>query len=88
MFKLLVFVMLSTASGWGLPSNDSPLLSNESTNIMDGVDSARDRRQLGCVCDHGCNEDCDGIFWGGCDGSCTRSCDDWSNFPMVKCIAA
>ena len=41
--RVLVFAMLSTASGWGLPSQDSP---NESTDITGGVDGARDRRQL------------------------------------------
>ena len=43
MFKMLVFAMLSSASGWGLPSHDPPLSSNESTG---GVDGARVRRQL------------------------------------------
>ena len=38
----LVFAMLSTASGWGLPSHDSLLSPNES-----GVDGPRDRRKLG-----------------------------------------
>ena len=49
--RVLVFAMLSTASGWGLPSQDSP---NESTDITGGVDGARDRRQLGSP---GCDED-------------------------------
>ena len=40
--RALVFAMLSTASGWGLPSHDSLLSPNES-----GVDGPRDRRQLG-----------------------------------------
>ena len=48
----LVFAMLSTASGWGLPSHDSLLSPNES-----GVDGPRDRRQLqlssGSSCDSG-----------------------------------
>ena len=49
---LLVFAMLSTASGWGLPSHDSLLSPNES-----GVDGPRDRRQLqgspsGSSCDY------------------------------------
>ena len=35
----LVFAMLSTASGWGLPSHDSLHSPNES-----GVDGPRDRR--------------------------------------------
>ena len=43
--RVLVFAMLSTASGWGLPSQDSPKF-NESTDITGGVDGARDRRQL------------------------------------------
>ena len=44
--RVLVFAMLSTASGWGLPSQDSPKF-NESTDITGGVDDgARDRRQL------------------------------------------
>ena len=38
--------MLSSASGWGLPSHDPLLSSNESTNITGGVDGARDQRQL------------------------------------------
>ena len=85
LFKVLVFAMLSTASGWALPSNDSLLLSNESTNITDGVDGARDRRhlQIGwghenrdhCSCDRWCNESCDGFF-GSCDRGCDKSCDD------------
>ena len=37
----LVFAMLSTASGWGLPLHDSLHSPNES-----GVDGPRDRRQL------------------------------------------
>ena len=47
----LVFAMLSTASGWGLPSHDSLHSPNES-----GVDGPRDRRQLqgsGSSCDYG-----------------------------------
>ena len=45
MLKVLVFAMLSTASGWGLP-NDPLLESNEeSTSITVEVDGARDRRQ-------------------------------------------
>ena len=67
MFKVLVFTMLSSASGWGLPSNDSLLSSNESTNITDAVDGANDRRQLGagpsdyaygCSCDWSCDRGC------------------------------
>ena len=84
LFKVLVFAMLSTASGWGFPSNDSLLLSNESTSITGGVDDARDRRQLkGCSCDKGCNGGCDrpggwAIASGyvrSCDSSCDRNCD-------------
>jgi hypothetical protein len=41
MFKVLVFAMLSSASGWGLPKDD-PLSSNDTG----GVDGARDQRQL------------------------------------------
>ena len=49
----LILAMLSTASGWGLPSHDDSLLSpNESK-----VDGPRDRRQLqgssGSSCDYG-----------------------------------
>ena len=47
----LVFAMLSTASGWGLPSHDSLHSPNESA-----VDGPRDRRQLqgsGSSCDYG-----------------------------------
>ena len=91
MLKVLVFAMLSTASGWGLPSNDSLLSSNESTNIMGGVDGARDLRQLnwqlwwhninaphGCACDEGCDDDCDSgwIRRNSCDGGCDASCDE------------
>ena len=47
--------MLSTASGWVIPSHgeahDSPLSSDEAT-ITDGVDGARNRRGL-AICDHG-----------------------------------
>ena len=46
----LVFAMLSTASGWGLPSHDSLHSPNESA-----VDGPRDRRQLqgsGSSCDY------------------------------------
>ena len=48
----LILAMLSTASGWGLPSHDDSLLSpNESE-----VDGPRDRRQLqgssGLSCDY------------------------------------
>ena len=52
---LLVFAMLSTASGWGLPSHDSLLSPNESTHAAGGVDGPRDRRQLGwgSSCDGG-----------------------------------
>eukprot|EP00964_Phaeocystis_antarctica_P009205 scaffold4996_cov49-Phaeocystis_antarctica.AAC.2 len=52
---LLVFAMLSTASGWGLPSHDSLLSPNESTQVTGGVDGPRDRRQLGwgSSCDSG-----------------------------------
>ena len=39
---LILLAMLSTASGWGLPSNDS-LLSSNNTGEVDG---ARDQRQL------------------------------------------
>ena len=52
--RALVFAMLSTASGWGLPSHDPPLSSNESTNVTGGTDSPRDRRQLGYG--YGCDE--------------------------------
>ena len=74
MFKVLVFAMLSSASGWGLP-NDPLLESNDSTST-DGVDDARDRRQL-CSCDRRCNRGCDGGIWGsgGCDTSCDAGCD-------------
>ena len=53
--RALVFAMLSSASGWGLPSHDPLLSSNESTNITGGVDGPRDRRQLGSgsSCDYG-----------------------------------
>ena len=53
--RALVFAMLSTASGWALPSHDSLLSSNESTSITGGVDGPRDRRQLGygSSCDGG-----------------------------------
>ena len=40
--RVLLLAMLSTASGWGLPSHD-PLLSWNETG---GVDGARDQRQL------------------------------------------
>ena len=40
--RVLVLAMLSSASGWGLPSHDSLL----SSNGMGGVDGARDQRQL------------------------------------------
>eukprot|EP00964_Phaeocystis_antarctica_P128159 scaffold91898_cov69-Phaeocystis_antarctica.AAC.1 len=43
--RALVFAMLSSASGWGLPSHDPLLSSNESTDITGGVDGPRDRRQ-------------------------------------------
>ena len=85
LFKVLVLAMLSSASGWGLPNN-SPLSSNESSNITGGVDDARDRRHLascdqgmfgiGACCDyllmHWCN-------YGGCscDASCLSACDGW-----------
>ena len=75
MFKMLVFAMLSSASGWGLPSL---LSSDESTNIMGGVDGARDGRQLASGCDRGCNGGCD---WSlntipfSCDDDCDRGCD-------------
>ena len=51
----LVFAMLSTASGWGLPALDSLLSPNESTHATGGVDGPRDRRQLGSgsSCDGG-----------------------------------
>lgn len=72
----LVFAMLSTASGWGLPSHDDSLLSpNES-----GVDGPRDRRQLqgasGSSCDYGCDAQ---TPWTSCDGSCDSSCNSWCN---------
>ena len=90
LFKVLVFAMLSSASGWGLPSNDSLLSSNESTNITDGVDGPRDLRQLGnsrwdndhpygCSCDWSCDVGCDdyGVrYRASCDDSCDRGCDD------------
>ena len=41
--RVLVLAMLSTASGWGLPSHD-PLFSSNDT--AGGVDGARDQRQL------------------------------------------
>ena len=77
MFKVLVlFAMLSSADGWGLPSDDSLLESNEFTNIMGGVDGAREGRQLhGCSCDRSCNQGCDGGLFGGCDHSCDKGCD-------------
>ena len=82
--RVLVLAMLSTASGWGLPSHDPLLSSNESTNITDGVDDERDRRQLGgpadyaygCSCDWSCDVACDGRLSTKCDGSCDRGCDD------------
>ena len=90
MFKVLVFAMLSSASGWGLP-NDSLLEPNEATSITGGpgVDGARGWRQLvaavatgvtggGFFCDRGCDEGCDGVDgfgWGGCDEGCDRNCD-------------
>ena len=86
LFKVLVLAMLSTASGWGLPSNDSLLSSNESTNITDGVDGARDLRQLkpklngekfhGCSCDWGCDASCDGWLGTKCDAGCDSGCND------------
>jgi len=82
--RALVFAMLSTASGWGLPSHDSLLSPNES-----GVDGPRDRRKLGsgsscdicdaytltscdgsCDSDSGCNSGCT------CDKKCDASCDN------------
>ena len=93
LFKVLVFAMLSSASGWGLPSNDSLLSSNESTNITGGVDGARDLRQLmpysdgspdppKCICDRGSGSGrgCDGLFEHfGCSFGydCDGSCDGW-----------
>ena len=53
----LVFVMLSTASGWGLPSLDSLLSPNESTHVTGEVDGPRDRRQLGS------GSSCKGAGW-------------------------
>ena len=46
MLKVLVFAMLSSASGWGLPSGDPLLSSNESKNVAGGTDGPRDRRQM------------------------------------------
>ena len=89
LFKVLVFAMLSSASGWGLPSNDSLLLSNESTNIMGGVDSARDRRHLES-CDRGAwvahgDYCCDGLTGVGrrffCSEAC--SCDEDCRWPWL-----
>ena len=52
---LAQLAMLSTASGWVIPShgeaNDSALSSHEAT-ITDGVGGARNRRGL-AICDHG-----------------------------------
>ena len=87
---LLVFAMLSTASGWGLPSHDSLLSPNES-----GVDGPRDRRKLGS------GSSCDGSWsvlptprpdlssltcrcllprsvdsYTRCDEACDESCDE------------
>ena len=91
LFKVLVFAMLSTASGWGLPSNDSLLPSNESTNITGGVDGARDRRHLGCdrgAWDSGLlksvNSCCDGLAGGllfFCSDAC--SCDEDCRWPKL-----
>ena len=58
--RALVFAMLSSASGWGLPSHDPLLSSNESTNITGGVDGPRDRRQLGH--ELGSGSSCDGSW--------------------------
>ena len=85
MFKVLVFAMLSSASGWGLP-NDSLLESNELE-----VDGARGWRQLmadcatggGTSCDWGCDAGCDNGFWGSCDGSCDRGCDHGCTYNVA-----
>ena len=74
---LVLLAMLSTASGWGLPSNDSLLSSNESAHVT-GVDGARNRRQLdafGPPCYSGCDGGCD-TWWpfAGCDSYCDSSC--------------
>ena len=88
LFKLLVLAMLSTASGWGLPSNDSLLSSNESTNITDGVDTARDRRQLqnSCPisCDEWCDKDCDAWIFS-CDFDCDEHCDEFGYWGAHGC---
>ena len=76
MVKVLVFAMLSTASGWGLPNEPLLELNEESTSITVEVDGARDRRQArsdvfspnymlpkpleACGCDLSCDSGCDG----------------------------
>eukprot|EP00964_Phaeocystis_antarctica_P012169 scaffold6712_cov67-Phaeocystis_antarctica.AAC.3 len=75
--------MLSTASGWVIPSegeaHDSPLSSHEAT-ITDGVDSARDRRRLASSCDGSCD-----FYDFSCDSICNFGC---SACPYGKYSAA
>ena len=73
---LILITMLSTASGWKLPSNDEETrFSPHAPMITRGVSGARDRRRLVSACDNGCNECCDGFFGGSCDCQCHGSCD-------------
>mmetsp|Transcript_7828 Transcript_7828/g.19417 ORF Transcript_7828/g.19417 Transcript_7828/m.19417 type:complete len:118 (+) Transcript_7828:69-422(+) len=72
---LSTLMMLSGASGWGLPSNGEAQLGNKSV-ITDQAHGARDgHRLLGFSCDHGCDfsYSCNGC----CDNSCDDSCDGW-----------
>lgn len=73
---LIHIALLSTASGWKLPSDDEEAgFSPHAPMITGGVSSARDRRRLASACDDGCNDSCDGFFGGSCDTSCDGSCD-------------
>ena len=45
-------MMLSKASGWGLPSDEKGYDSSHESAITGGVDGARDGRRLASSCDH------------------------------------
>jgi len=82
MLKVLVFAMLSSASGWGLPSGDPLLSSNESKNVAGGTDGPRDRRQMAESnafsgwWDNMFNFKVKGKCSDSCDESCDSSCDN------------
>ena len=76
---LIHIALLSTASGWQLPSNDEEAA--HAPMITGGVSGARDRRRLASDCDSDCNDSCDD----GCTNSCDGCCDNFFGWGSCDC---